>query len=425
MQLLSLQFAAAGYGCGPKSSKHKEYFKDVSGMVQRNHFRVTKHGFFKKPRLWVSAVSASSLDLVPPPIDNDLQVIMKDMGAQFSSGGIVETFGNDEASLKAVEDSVAVVDISHFGRIRVIGDDRIHFMHNQSTADFQSLSEGQGCDTVLLTPTARTIDLANAWVMKNAITLLVSPTTHESIVTMLNKYIFFADKVEVHDITSKTCFFSIMGPGSDQVMKLLNLEEVVGKPYGTHLHYAVEGNPVTVGVGSVLSETGFSLLLSPTIAGLIWKSIIEFGAIPMGECAWERLRVLQGRPAAGKELTNEFNVLEAGLWKTISLTKGCYIGQETIAKLITYDGVKQHLWGIQLDSPAPVGSNITVNGTKVGKITSCAPGSNGIKHAGLGYVKRQVGFPGKEIKIGDIKGVLVDVPFVSHSLPVTMQMAGK
>lgn len=425
MQLLSLQFVAAGHGCGPKSSKLEGYFKDVSGMVQRNHFRVTKHGFVKKPRLRVSAASTSSLGLVPPPIDNDLQVIMKDMGAQLSSGGIVETFGNDEASLKAAEDGVAVVDLSHFGRIRVIGDDRIHFMHNQSTADFQSLAEGQGCDTVFLTPTARTIDLANAWVMKNAITLLVSPTTHESIATMLNKYIFFADKVEVQDITSKTCFFSIMGPGSDQVMKLLNLEEVVGKPYGTHLHYAVEGNPVTVGVGSVLSETGFSLFLSPTIAGMIWKSIIKFGAIPMGACAWEQLRVLQGRPAAGKELTNEFNVLEAGLWKTISLTKGCYIGQETIAKLITYDGVKQHLWGIQLDSLAAVGSNITVNGTKVGKLTSCAPGSNGIKHAGLGYVKRQVGFPGQEVEIGDSKGVLVDVPFVSRSLPVTMQMAGK
>lgn len=425
MLSLSLPFAAAGYGCCPKRGKLEGYLKHVSGMVQRNHFRVTKYGFVKQPRLWVSAASASSSGLVPPPIDNDLQVIMMDMGAQFSSGGIVETFGNDEVSLKAVEDSIVVVDLSHFGRIRVIGDDRIHFMHNQSTADFQSLAEGQGCDTVFLTPTARTVDIANAWVMNNAITLLVSSTTHESIVTMLNKYIFFADKVEVQDITCKTCFFSIMGPRSDQVMKLLNLEEIVGKPYGTHLHYTVEGNPVTVGVGSVLSETGFSLLLSPTIAGLVWKSIIKFGAIPMGACAWERSRVLQGRPAAGKELTNEFNVLEAGLWKTISLTKGCYIGQETIARLITYDGVKQHLWGIQLDSPAAVGSNITVNGTKVGKLTSYALGSNGIKHAGLGYVKRQVGFPGQEVNIGDIRGVLVDVPFISRSLPVTMQMAGK
>ncbi|KAH9295615.1 hypothetical protein KI387_039203, partial [Taxus chinensis] len=296
------------------------------------------------------------------------------------------------------------------------GDDRIQFMHNQSTADFKTLTEGQGCDTVFVTPTARTIDLANVWVMKNAITLLVSPTTNKNIVTTLNKYIFFADKVEVQDITSKTSFFSIMGPRSDQVMEHLNIGDIIGKPYGTHLHYNVNGTPVTVGVGSVLSESGYSILLSPPTAGLIWESLLKFGAIPMGMVGWEQLRVLLGRPAAGKELTDEFNVLEAGLWKTISLTKGCYIGQETIARLVTYDGVKQHLWGIHLDGPATLGSIITVDGIKVGKLTSYALGSNGLKHIGLGYVKRKIGFPGQEIRIENAKGVLVDTPFISRSL---------
>lgn len=369
----------------------------------------------------ISVACADDLD--PPPIDNDLHAIMVDMGAKFSYGGIVETFGNDEVALKAVEDGIVVVDLSHFGRIRVSGDDRVQFMHNQSTADFHSLKEGQGCDTVFVTPTARTIDLANVWVMKNAITLLVSPTTHENIVAMLNKYIFFADKVEVQDITSKTCFFSIMGPRSDQVMEYLNIGDIVGKPYGTHLHYNMEGTPVTVGVGSVMSERGYSLLLSPLAAGLIWESLVKFGAIPMGMLGWERLRVLLGRPAASKELTDEFNVLEAGLWKTISLTKGCYIGQETIARLITYDGVKQNLWGIHLDGPATLGTIITVDGTKVGKLTSYSLGSGGLKHVGLGYVKRKFGFLGQEVEIGDARGVLVDIPFISRSLPNQKELA--
>uniref|UniRef100_A0A0D6R446 GCVT N-terminal domain-containing protein n=1 Tax=Araucaria cunninghamii TaxID=56994 RepID=A0A0D6R446_ARACU len=260
---------------------------------------------------------------------------------------------------------------------------------------------------------------------KNAITLLVSPTTCGRIVTMLNKYIFFADKVEVQDITSKTCFFSIMGPRSDQVMEHLNIGAIVGKPYGTHLHYSVDGNPITVGVGSVVSERGYSFLLSPPTAGLIWKSLMKFGAVPMGMLGWERLRVLQGRPAPGKELTDEFNVLEAGLWKTLSLTKGCYIGQETIARLITYDGVKQHLWGIHLDSPATLGSIIRVDGTKVGKLTSFALGSNGLKHVGLGYVKRNFGFAGQVVNIEDTKGVLVDVPFICRSFQKEEEMAKK
>jgi folate-binding Fe-S cluster repair protein YgfZ len=75
----------------------------------------------------------------------------------------------------------------------------------------------KGCDTVFVTPTARTIDIAHAWIMKNAILLTVSPTTCQSIIEMLNKYIFFADKVEIKDITKQTCLFALAGPKSNQV----------------------------------------------------------------------------------------------------------------------------------------------------------------------------------------------------------------
>ncbi|KAI3708336.1 hypothetical protein L2E82_37503 [Cichorium intybus] len=76
----------------------------------------------------------------------------------------------------------------------------------------------------------------------------------------------------------------------------------------------------------------------------------------------EPVKKLPGRPAPGNELTNEFNVLEAGLWNAVSLNKGCYKGQETISRLITYDGIKQKLWGIQLSSLVDPGSPITVKG---------------------------------------------------------------
>ncbi|XP_042484029.1 putative transferase At1g60990, chloroplastic [Macadamia integrifolia] len=220
--------------------------------------------------------------------------MMADLGANISEDGTVETFGNDDIALKAVDDEVVVVDLTHFGRIRVTGEDRIQFLQNQSTANFESLREGQGCDTVFVTPTARTIDIAHAWVMKNAITLVVSPLTGKSITEMLTKYIFFADKVEVQDITKQTCFFVLIGPKSNKVMEELGLGDLVGKPYGTHLHYSVHGMPITVGVGGVIFEEGFSLLLSPAAAGSVWKALVNLGVIPMGANAFERLRILQG-----------------------------------------------------------------------------------------------------------------------------------
>ncbi|KAL6964379.1 hypothetical protein U1Q18_035434 [Sarracenia purpurea var. burkii] len=362
--------------------------------------------------------SALPFDLSPPPIDHDQLETLMVAGAKLSEDGIIETFDNNDEALDAVNNGVVVVDLSHFGQIRVTGEDRIQFLHNQSTANFECLQEGQGCDTVFVTPTARTIDIAHAWIMRNAIMLVVSPMTSGSITEMLRKYIFFADKVEIEDITKQVCLFVLVGPKSNQVMVDLNLGDLVGQPYGSHKHYTVNGMPVTVAVGNIISEEGFSLLMSPAAAGFVWKTLLSQGAIPMSSKAWETLRVFQGRPAPGKELTNEYNVLEAGLWNAISLSKGCYKGQETISRLITYDGIKQRLWGIHLSSPVEPGSPITVDAKKVGKLTSYTAGRNESEHFGLGYIKRKAASLGDTVIVGDnVVGTVVEVPFLARQRP--------
>ncbi|GLU12634.1 hypothetical protein SLE2022_292980 [Rubroshorea leprosula] len=226
-------------------------------------------------------------------------------------------------------------------------------------------------------------------------------------------------QVEIEDITKQTCFFALAGPKSDQhVMDNLNLSDLIGQPYGTNRHYSVNGTPITVGVGSIISEEGISLLMSPAIAGSLWKTLPSQGAIPMDSNAWEKLRVTQGRPAPGKELTNEFNVLEAGLWSSISLNKGCYEGQETIARLRTYDGVKQRLWGIRLSAPVESGSTIMVNEKKVGKVTSYTTRRKESDHFGLGYIKRKAASEGDTVIVGDeVVGTVVEVPFLSRQCP--------
>ncbi|XP_024960566.1 putative transferase At1g60990, chloroplastic isoform X1 [Cynara cardunculus var. scolymus] len=371
-------------------------------------------------------LAAIPFDIYPPPIDHDLHDDMAIAGVKVSEDWVIETFDNDEEALDVVDNGTVVVDLSHYGRLRVSGEDRIQFLHNQSTANFEALSEGGGCDTVFVTPTARTIDIAQAWIMKTAVTLVVSPLTSGSISEMLKKYIFFADKVEIQDISEKTCLFALVGPKSNQVMVDLNLGDLIGQPYGSHKHYNashffVGGNPVTVAVGSVVSEEGFSLLMSPAGAGLIWKTLLSHGATPMGSNAWETYRILQGRPAPGSELTDEFNVLEAGLWNAVSLNKGCYKGQETISRLITYDGIKQKLWGIQLSSPVEPGTPITVDGKKVGKLTSYTAGKSGNDHFGLGYIKRKAASKGDTVVVGDnISGTVVEVPYLARQRPLTL-----
>ncbi|KAL0729744.1 hypothetical protein Bca4012_025837 [Brassica carinata] len=151
---------------------------------------------------------------------------------------------------------------------------------------------------------------------------------------------------------------------SKQIMSKLNLGDLIWQPYGKHKHYSFDGMPITV--GTLLFE----------------------GVVPMGSEACEKLRVIQGRPAPERELSKEFNGLEAGLWNSISLNKGCYKGQETIAKLLTYYGIKQRLCGLEFSAQVEPGSTITFDGKKVGKLTSYTRGRNGSSHFGLGYIKK-------------------------------------
>lgn len=345
-----------------------------------------------------------------------LRNVQTNTGASFAGdaqeSGVPVSFGNDAVALQASQEKVVLCDRSHWGRIQVSDDERLRFLHNQSTNDFQQLKPGQGCDTVFVTSTARTIDLATAYVSEDAVLLLVSPNRREFLMEWLDRYIFFADKVQLKDITSETAAFSLIGPKSDAILQQLGASAVINQPYAHHTVVKLVGSDVRIAVGSGLALPGYTLIVPVEAAVTVWSTIIQAGVEPMGDHAWEQLRITQGRPAPERELTEDYNPLEAGLWNTISFDKGCYIGQETIARLNTYKGVKQHLWGIRFNSQVEPGSPITIGDEKVGKLTSCTETDQG--YVGLGYIRTKVGGAGLQVKVGDSEGEIIEVPFLTH-----------
>lgn len=344
----------------------------------------------------------------------ELQAVQLANGAIFEDA-IAVSFGNDAAAILAAREGVALCDRSHWGRILVSDDDRLRFLHNQSTNDFQTLKPGQGCDTVFVTSTARTIDLATGYVMENEVMLLVSPNRREKIIQWLDRYIFFADKVKLTDITNDTANFSLIGPGSDAVLKSLGAGEIIGKTLHDHQLLNLGEMEVRVAVGSGLAAPGYTLIVAAENAAKLWQNLVQLGAVPLGDRGWERLRIEEGRPVPDRELTEDYNPLEVGLWQTISFNKGCYIGQETIARLNTYKGVKQQLWGILLQAPAAPGSEIILGEEKVGKLTSFTESDRG--YFGLGYIRTKAGGKGLKVQVGGTEGEVVDVPFVTHEYP--------
>ncbi|KAI9131222.1 folate-binding protein YgfZ [Acaryochloris sp. CCMEE 5410] len=325
--------------------------------------------------------------------------------------GSILSFGNDESALKAAQDGAALWDRTHWGRLQFTDQDRLSFLHNQTTNTFKTLKPGEGCESVFVTSTARTIDLVSAYVTEEAVVLLVSPTRRAQLMSWCDRYIFFGDKVKIADITAQTITFSLLGPESSRILHKLGISDLPESPHH-HITTQIKGHTVRVASGSGLTTPGYTLFADTKVGAELWQALTEQGACPLGEKAWEQLRVTEGRPKPGAELTEDFNPLEAGLWQTISFDKGCYIGQETIARLNTYQGVKQRLWGIQLSESVSVDTPITLEDKKVGVLTSLVETAEG--PVGLGYVKTKAGDAGAQVSVGTGIGTLVEVPFLTY-----------
>jgi tRNA-modifying protein YgfZ len=318
--------------------------------------------------------------------------------------------------LQSARSGVAIYDSSEWGKILVSDRDRLRFLHNQSTADFEKRQAGEGCDTVFVTSTARTIDLATGLILDDEVLIITSPNRRKYLFDWLDKYIFFADRVKLKDVTDTLASFTLMGAESASVLAQLGCPESTDLPLHSHQVHHINGIEVRIAIGTELGLPGYRLICDRSNAPSLHQALTNLDAVTVDEDAWECLRIEQGRPKPDAELTEDYNPLEVGLWDTISFTKGCYIGQETIARLNTYQGVKQYLWGIKLAGSVAVGTVITVDGEKVGVLTSCSEIDGEVK--GLGYVRSKAGGIGLKVTVGNLAGEIIDLPFVRHEYPV-------
>ena len=343
---------------------------------------------------------------------NDLRALQTQAGATFASPEAPPLdFANAAAAWQAALMGVALGDRSHWSLIALQGEDRQAFLHNQTTNDIKALKPGQHCDAVFVNSTGRTLELATIYATADQLWVLASPGQSQPLLTWLDRYLFPMDRVELADLSAAWVCFSLLGPEGGSLLERLAVP-VQGLSPGQHRLQTLGDSSLRVAAGNELALPGYTLFIPAPQAASVWQALTEAGAVPLGDRPWQQLRLRQGRPAVGQELTEEYNPLEAGLWHCISFTKGCYIGQETIARLNTYKGVKQRLWGVQLSGPVEPGTAIVTEDRKIGCLTSALETPEGWR--GLAYVKTKAGGAGDCFPIGTATGTLQGTPFLRH-----------
>lgn len=307
---------------------------------------------------------------------------------------------------------VAIYQQSHSGVIELTGEDCLQFLHNQTTNDIKSLKPGQGCQAVFVNSTGRTLDLATVYVTEETILLLVSAQRVQFLMEWLDRYLFPMDRVTLKNVSDSYTIYPLMGEKTAAFLEAFNVGTPLESAFASHAMITIEDIPVRLAVGTDIALPGYTLMVASDSASALEQTLTDAGAVLISEAVWQELSFEQGRPLPDYELTEDYNPLEAGLWNAISFDKGCYIGQETIARLNTYQGVKQRLWGLRLSQLVEPDTPITLDGKKVGKLTRSLETEAGIK--GLGYVRTKAGGEGLKVKVGDAEAEVIAVPFLTH-----------
>lgn len=349
------------------------------------------------------------------------------LGAQFTTVNGVEVadhYGDPLAEHAALRGAAGLLDLSFRGRLCLLGADRGKFLNGQVTNNVTDLKVGEGCYAALVNAKGKMQSDLNIYRLADELLLDFEPGLTPAVAARLEKYIVAAD-VQVVDVAPHYGLLSVQGPDSGAVIGALGLG--VALPQAP-LRFVTVADPAR-GVLYLMNQPrigmeGFDLYV-PTAAFEEVARQLDAAARTVGGrwCGWQALeiaRVEAGIPRFGADMDESNLPPEAGLdARAISYTKGCYIGQEVIARLRTYGQVAKALRGLRLAdglAALPVkGDRLLKDGKDVGFITSAVRSPALRANLALGYVRREQNTVGTRLVVrtarGDTAAEIVELPF--------------
>ena len=287
--------------------------------------------------------------------------------------------------------AAALYDNAPTGCLQATGADSLDLLNRLSTNRVDNLPPGRGAPTILTTDRGRILDLLTVVNTGDYILLLTSPGQQQAVSDWLDKYTIMED-LTVADTTAETAMFTLCGPNSRNALAAAipalgdSLAEL--EPYSA-MNAAIAGQEAMLLYRPLVDLPAYDLLVDATAGPAVGASLTAAGFVPIGQETWDALMVRCAIPRYGRELGDAFNPLEAGLIGAVDFAKGCYIGQEVIARLDTYQKVQKYLVQLRFPPAAAVaaGAGLERDGRSVGQVTSLAANPATGELLGLGYVR--------------------------------------
>lgn len=286
-------------------------------------------------------------------------------------------YGDMTAEHRAVRHSVGLADLSHRGKLRVTGEDRVKWLQSVISNDILPLQPGQGRYSSFLTHKGKMLTYFRCYMQTDAVLLEDVGEIGDTTYAALRKFLLYGTKAKMENCAESWGLLLVSGPKASILLKGAFGTDVADLKPLNFITATIGGQTALVISTEETGERDYEILIPADGLVAAWEQLMEAGAtygiIPIGNQAREALRMEAGLPKAGPDLNEEIVPPEANLEeKAFSLTKGCYPGQEVVARMDTYGSVRRHLVGLVVKGSAvpPKGAKLFSGDREVGWISS-------------------------------------------------------
>ena len=298
----------------------------------------------------------------------------------------------------ALHQSAAWLDLPDRGKIKMLGEDRVRLLHAMTTNNIQQLTPGSGCYAYFLNAQGRILADVNVLCCPDDLLLDTEPETREKILKHLDQFII-ADDVTLEDDTPTLTSLAVEGPEAAKIL------QAWGAPAPANAYATETWDQVLIARLTYSGSEGFRLIAPTAMTGVLKEKLTAAGAVPGTVDAFEIVRIEQGKPRYGIDLSERFLAQEANQPHALNFSKGCYLGQEIVERVRSRGQVHRVLVPLELNThqaPEP-GTKLKEGEASVAEITSAVFSPKLGKVVALAYVRTDRSAPGTELKVADFE----------------------
>jgi folate-binding protein YgfZ len=342
--------------------------------------------------------------------------------ADYGGATTAARFGDPQQEFAALQNVCGVYDLGFRSRISLTGGDRVRWLNGMVTNNIRDLAVGRGVYAFLLNPQGRILGDMTVYNLGETLLVETDRSQVEKIVATFDHYIIM-DDVEVTDVSQQQTALGLAGPRARAV---LNISGIEVPNLGALQTITPRCNcdcgcvECTVIRGEDGAEESYEIWLAPKDVYKTWQALVAAGATPVGSEALEMERIVAGIPLYGVDIRERDLPQETEQMRALNFNKGCYVGQEIVERIRSRGNVHRKFTGFLVEGATAIaaGAKIVSDEKEVGEITSVAVlhTASGERTVTLGYIRREVGMPGREVTIGAAKAAVIQLPMESVAL---------